>query len=102
MELPIPIVNLLTVLLTGGTTWLVVSGIKGIGNAFGKDFSSAAKNVAAIISASVITAVFGVIDLGIASVPEAYIPVLSAVLTVVANWLTAAGIQYKTKQVLVG
>ena len=102
MEIPEILVSVLTVFLSGLVTYLVVAGIKGIGSAFGKDLSNFAKNVAALASAAVVTFAFGVIDLALVNVPEAYVPVVSSLLTVLANWLTAAGIQRETKKKVLG
>ena len=98
MELPVELVGMLTTLLVAGVTWLVVAGVKGLGEAFGKDFSASAKVIAAIVSAGVVSTVFGLIDLGLASVPVDYQPVVNGVLGLIVTLMTAMGIQRQSKQ----
>ena len=102
MELPVELVGLLTSLIAGAVTWLVVAGFKGLGEAFGKDFSKAAKIIAGLVVAGVTTTVFGLIDFGLTSIPVEYQPVVSQVLALIVAWLTAAGIQRQSKQKVVG
>ncbi|MCP3893395.1 MAG: hypothetical protein GY706_02005 [Bacteroides sp.] len=98
MELPVELVGLLSSLLVAGVTWLVVAGFKGLGEAFDKDFSVAAKAVAAVVSAAVVSAVFGVIDIGLAYVPEQFAPVVQSVLALLVTLFSAMGIQRQSKQ----
>ena len=97
MELPQELVGLLTTLIVAGVTWLVVAGFKGLGEAFGKDFSSAAKVVAAVVSASVVSTVFGLVDLGLSAIPADYLTVVNGVLSVIVALLSAMGIQRQSK-----
>lgn len=98
LQLPVELVGLITSLLAGGVTWLVVAGFKGLGEAFGKDFSNAAKVVAGILVAGVTTSVFGLIDFGLTFIPADYLPVVNQVLSLIVAWLTAAGIQRQSKK----
>ena len=97
MELPLELVQLLTGLVGAGVTWLVVAGLKGLGEAFGKDFSNAAKVTAAVISAGVISTLLGLIDLGLSSIPANFLPVVQQVLGLLVTLLAAMGIQRQRK-----
>jgi len=98
MELPVELVGLITVLISGWVTWVVVAGFKGLGEALGKDFSKPTKIVTAIIVSGVTVVVFGLIDFGLTSVPVDYQPIVNNVLSLLVVWLTAAGIQRQSKK----
>ncbi len=98
MELPVELVGLITVLLVAGVTWLVVAGFKGLGEAFDKDFSTTAKVVASIVSAGVVSVVFGLINVGLAAIPPNYLPVVEGALGFLVTLLAAMGIQRQSKK----
>ena len=98
MELPVELSQLLSGLLVAGVTWLVVAGFKGLGEAFGKDFSQIAKVFAAIVAAGVVSTVFGLIDAGLAFIPAEYAPVVQNFLALLVALFSAMGIQRQSKQ----
>jgi len=98
MEIPVELMNVLQGLLVAGVTWLVVAGFKGLGEAFGKDFSNLAKAVAAVVSAGVVSVVFGLIDLGLAAVPVQYAQIVQAVFSLLVVILSSMGIQRQSKK----
>lgn len=98
LTLPQELVALLTTLLTGGVTWLVVAGFKGLGKAFNKDFSTSAKIVAGIVSTGVVGTLFGLVDAGLAAIPANYVPVVQGVFGLIVAYLSAVGIQYQSKK----
>ena len=93
VQLPPELLNLIVFALTAGTTWLVVEGFKGLGEAFGRDFSKVAKVLAAIVSAGVVSTVTGVINALLGFVPAEYALIVNQVLTLLVLLFSAFGIQ---------
>jgi len=97
MELPVELIGLITAAIGAGVTWLVVAGVKGLGEAFDKDFSNAAKVLAAVISAGVVSIAFGIIDLGLSAVPVDFQPIAQSALSLLVLLFSAFGIQRQKK-----
>lgn len=97
MEIPQELLNLVVYVVTVGVTWLVVEGFKGLGEAFGKDFSNPAKVFAAIISAGVVSIVTGVLDAGLGFIPAEYIPLAQQFLGLLVLLFSAFGYQRRVK-----
>lgn len=98
VQLPPELLQILTLALTAGVSWLVVEGFKGLGEAFGKDFSVFAKIVAAIISTAAVSAVTGVLNASLALIPEQYAPLANQVLLLLVGLFSAFGIQRRSKK----
>lgn len=98
IELPKELITLISVLVGAGATWLVVAGFKGLGEAFGKDFSKVAKVVAAVVAAGAISTVLGVFNSLLALIPADYIPLTQQVLGLVVMLLSAFGLQRSYKE----
>jgi len=97
LQLPPELQNLLVFALTAGVTWLVVEGFKGLGEAFGKDFSNVAKVIAAVVSAGVVSTVTGVLNALLALVPAESAPLVQQALILIVLLFSAFGIQRRSK-----
>lgn len=97
VQLPVELLDLLVFALTAGTTWLVVEGFKGLGEAFNKDFSNVAKIIAAIVSAGVVSTVTGVLNALLGLVPAESAPFVQQVLILLVLLFSAFGIQRRVK-----
>ena len=97
IELPAELVTILTALIGAGVTWLVVEGFKMLGEAVGKDFSALATTIAAIISASVVSAVLGVLNVLLGQIPAEYAEVARAILGLLVVLFGAFGIHRRAK-----
>jgi hypothetical protein len=100
MELPNELVLLIGVTVTGFVSWLVVEGFKGLGEAFGHDFSNFSKIVAGIISAGMVSTIVGVTNAALALVPLEYQPIAAQVLALLVALFSAMGIQRRFKKTL--
>ena len=98
MELPIELVGLLTALVGGGVTYLVVNGIKGVGEWFGKDLTPFAVKFAALASASAVALSLDLINFGIESVPAEYMPVVTGAFSFLVVLLGAVGVHRNSKK----
>jgi uncharacterized membrane protein YiaA len=98
MELPNELVLLIGVTVTGFVSWLVVEGFKGIGEAFGHDFSAFSKVVAGIVSVSAVSAIVGVFNAALVLVPVEYQSITAQVLALIVSLFAAMGIQRRVKQ----
>lgn len=95
--LPPELVQVLTVFLVAGVTWLVVAGVKGLGEAFGRDFSKAATVVAATVSVGVVAIALGVIDALLGFIPAEAAPIVNQVFALVVILFAAFGVQRQWK-----
>lgn len=87
MELPIELVTILTTLIGGYVTFLIVEGIKAIVEGLGGNmdgvFGKIAKIVSAAIAGATVAVVIGVANALLGLVPPALVPIVGAIL----NWL---------------
>lgn len=98
LTVPAELIALITIALGGAVTWLVVEGFKGISEAFGKDLSTVAKVIAAIVSTGVVGIVVGIINVLAGLVPEAYVPVVQTFLSLLVSLFAAFGLARRAKQ----
>ena len=96
--IPKELVELLSYVVVAGVTWLVVAGFKGLGEAFGKDFSSVSKVIAAIVSAAAVSAVIGVSEALVGMIPVEYAPVVNQFLALLVVAFSAMGIQRESRK----
>ena len=96
--IPKELVELLSYVVVAGVTWLVVAGFKGLGEAFGKDFSSVSKVIAAIVSAAAVSAVIGVSEALVGMIPVEYAPVVNQFLALLVVAFSAMGIQREARK----
>jgi hypothetical protein len=97
MELPNELVVLITALIGGWITWIVVEGVKGFGEAIDKDLSVFAKVAAGIVSASAVTAIVALANAALGFVPVDYQPIAAQVLSLIVMVVGAMGIQRRMK-----
>ena len=97
LTIPPELIALITVALGGFITWLVVEGVKGLSEAFGKDLSKVGKVLAAVISTGVVGIVVGVINALSALVPPEYVPTAQAALTFLVSLFAAFGYARRAK-----
>ncbi len=97
VQLPAELLNLIVLGVTAAVTWLVVEGFKGLGGAFGKDFSVAAKLFAVVISAGAVSIVTGVISVALSFVPAEYAQVAQGFLGFLVLLFSAFGVQRQAK-----
>lgn len=98
LQVPVELLNLILGLVSAGATWLVVAGIKGLGEVFKKELSKPAKTIAAIVSAGAVGVVSGLLDLAALSVPTNTVEITQYVLGLLVLLLTPMGIQRQSKK----
>lgn len=102
MELSAELIAVIQLAVVGGVTWIVVEGVKGVVEAFGGNMNTKigkfANALAAVIAASAVATIIGVINLALAQIPPEFIPVVREVLALLTGALTAMGFARRVRE----
>jgi len=98
VQIPAQLLNLILGLIATGTTWLVVAGIKGIGEAFGRDLSNTAKVVSAVVATGMVGIITNLLNLAALAIPLQYVDVVQSGLSFLVVLFSAIGVQRQYKK----
>lgn len=97
MQLPVDLVNVLSVVIGGFVVKVVTDGFKALSEALHFDLGTLGTLIAAAVSACVVSIVIGLANFGISFVPPEYWPIVQGVFAVLLTLLGGMGLHREAK-----
>jgi hypothetical protein len=97
MELPVELIDVLSLVIGGFVVKIVTDGIKALSASVGYDLGKIGTLIAASLSTCVVAITIGLLNFGLGFIPPEYAPIVQGIFTFLLTVLGAMGLHREAK-----